>query len=92
MKIALACVKQESNTFAPELAAWENFSIESGESLPSVYGETNTEMAGFLQEVRHLGSEPIPNIHLRSGRWPSEQDHLRQDKRSAYFTTQDIRL
>lgn len=64
MKIALACVKQESNSFAPDLAAWENFSIESGESLPSVYGETNTEMAGFLQEVRHLGAEPIPLISI----------------------------
>ena len=64
MKIALACVMQESNTFAPELAAWENFSVESGESLPAGYDETNTEMAGFLQEVRRLGAEPVPLISI----------------------------
>jgi microcystin degradation protein MlrC len=64
MKIALACVMQESNTFAPELAAWEDFSIEPGESLPAVYGETNTEMAGFLEEVERLGAEPVPLVSI----------------------------
>jgi microcystin degradation protein MlrC len=64
MKIALACVMQESNSFAPGPAALENFSIEPGDSLPAVYGETNTEMAGFLQEVERLGAEPVPLVSI----------------------------
>ena len=64
MKIAVACVMQESNSFALGLTRLEGFSIEPGESLPAVYGETNTEMAGFLQEVEHLGAAPVPLISV----------------------------
>jgi len=64
MKIARACVMQESNSFAPGPTRFEDFSVEHGDSLPAVYGETNTEMAGFLQEVERLGAEPLPIVSI----------------------------
>jgi microcystin degradation protein MlrC len=64
MRIALACVMQESNSFAPGLTEFEDFLIEPGESLRAVYGGTNTEMAGFLEELDRLRDEPVPLVSV----------------------------
>src|SRR5271155_5414630 len=60
MKIAIASVMQESNSFAPCQSSLGDFQIEIGFELVRVYRGTNTEIGGFLEELEKLGLEPLP--------------------------------
>ena len=60
MKIGIAGITQESNTFAPSFSSLRDFSIESGSRVISVNRGTNTEVGGFLDGLESLGEEAVP--------------------------------
>ncbi|HLI34892.1 MAG TPA: M81 family metallopeptidase [Terriglobia bacterium] len=62
MRIAFACVMQESNSFAPAPSVLEDFDLEFDSSIVSAYRGTNTEVGGFLSELERFGAEPAPLI------------------------------
>lgn len=61
-RVGVACVMQESNTFAPGCSTLDDFLIETGAELVKNYPGTNTEMGGFLEESERLDFEAVPMI------------------------------
>jgi microcystin degradation protein MlrC len=59
MKIAIASVMQESNSFAPTPSLLSDFEIHVG-AASEIYRGTNTEMGGFFEECEKLGLEALP--------------------------------
>jgi microcystin degradation protein MlrC len=59
MKIAIASVMQESNSFAPTPSLLSDFEIHVG-AASEIHRGTNTEMGGFLEECEKLGLEALP--------------------------------
>ena len=63
MRVAIAELKQETNTFVPrpttlaDFAAWH---LWRGADLVSGLRDTNTEIAGFLDVLEPAGIEPVP--------------------------------
>jgi microcystin degradation protein MlrC len=62
MKIGVAGIVQESNTFAPAPSTLKDFAIETGVAVVSASRGTNTEMGGFLEGLEALGVEAAPLI------------------------------
>ena len=62
MKIGVAGIVQESNTFAPAPSTLKDFAIESGLGVVSASQGTNTEVGGFLEELDALGVEAVPLV------------------------------
>src|SRR2546426_11217423 len=62
MRVGVACVMQESNSFAPRCSTLENFSIEIGPAIVAANHRTNTEIGGFLEELECLKLEAVPLI------------------------------
>ena len=62
MKIGVAGIVQESNTFAPAPSTLKDFAIETGLAVLSASRGTNTEMGGFLEGLEALGIEAAPLI------------------------------
>jgi microcystin degradation protein MlrC len=62
MRIGVACVMQESNSFAPVLSPLADFSIQKGDALIAANQSTNTEVGGFLAELEKLGAEVVPLV------------------------------
>ncbi|MDQ3695525.1 MAG: M81 family metallopeptidase [Chloroflexota bacterium] len=63
MRVAIAELKQETNTFVPRpttLADFEAWHRWSGEELIAGLGETNSEVAGFLDVLAEAGIEAVP--------------------------------
>jgi microcystin degradation protein MlrC len=69
MKVLIAGFKHETNTFAPDRAAWSAF--ERGEILPSavrgapmlrMLDEVAVPATGFLRFARSQGWEPVPSL------------------------------
>lgn len=60
MRIGVACVMQESNTLAPRPSTVDDFSIEAGNAIVAASRGTNTEVAGFLEELERLNLESVP--------------------------------
>jgi microcystin degradation protein MlrC len=59
MKIAIASVMQESNSFAPIQSQLSDFQIHVG-AESEIYRGTNTEMGGFFEECDKVGLEAVP--------------------------------
>ncbi len=65
MRVAIAELKQETNTFVPRpttLADFDAWHHWRGDDLMSGLGETNTEIAGFLDVLGNAGIEPMPIV------------------------------
>jgi microcystin degradation protein MlrC len=62
MKVGVACVMQESNSFAALPSSLADFGIQEGPDLIAVSRNTNTEVGGFLAELASLGAEAVPLI------------------------------
>jgi len=62
MRVGIACVMQESNSFAPNYSTLENFYIEQGQEVVAAHEGTNTEVGGFLEELGCLKVEVVPLI------------------------------
>jgi microcystin degradation protein MlrC len=61
MKIGVAGITQESNSFAPFPSSLKDFSIESGNhQIHALNRGMNTEVGGFLDELDALGIEAVP--------------------------------
>ena len=69
MKILVAGLKQETNTFSPvlcDLSCFRRFRYLEGEEILSIVG-TNTELAGMLKCIQEYGDTPVPAIFMATG-------------------------
>jgi microcystin degradation protein MlrC len=62
MKIGVAGIVQESNTFATAPSTLEDFAVEIGAAVVSASRGTNTEVGGFLEELEALGIKAAPLV------------------------------
>src|SRR6516164_8759150 len=62
MRVGVACVMQESNSFARSYSTFEDFHIDKGHEIVAANQGTNTEVGGFLEELECLKLEAIPLI------------------------------
>ena len=63
LKIAIASLMQESNSFSPLPTTIETFAsyyLLRGEEILSGYGEARTEVPGFLAALAESGATPLP--------------------------------
>ena len=63
IRIAIASLVQESNTFSPMRTTVETFAsyyLLHGEEILSGYGKARTEVPGFLAELADRGATPVP--------------------------------
>ena len=63
MRIALAQIIQESNTFVPVSTALEHFSaqyIRRGKDVLEGLKNTSVELNGMLSSIKGAGGTPIP--------------------------------
>jgi len=60
MRIGVACVMQESNTLAPRYSTVDDFSLEIGNTIVATNRGTNSEVAGFFEELERLNLENVP--------------------------------
>ncbi len=60
LRIGIAGITQESNTFAPGFSTLQDFAITEGDDVIQLSLGTNTEVGGFLHELNLLGAETIP--------------------------------
>jgi microcystin degradation protein MlrC len=62
IRFGVACITQESNTFAPFPSTLKDFWIEEGIGVVSSSQGTNTEVGGFLTELDDLRVEVVPLV------------------------------
>src|SRR5882672_2226746 len=63
MKIAIASLMQETNSFSPlptTVATFESYYLLRGPELLTGYGEARVEVPGFLATLREAGATPVP--------------------------------
>jgi microcystin degradation protein MlrC len=60
LKFGVACISQESNTFAPFPSTIDDFSIAIGAAIVPLNQGTNTEVGGFLKELDILQVDAVP--------------------------------
>lgn len=63
MRVGVAAVLQETNTFSPVRTpadAFANGLLLSGPAIATRLAGTNTEVAGFLEDLHASGHEPVP--------------------------------
>ena len=71
MRIGLASIMQETNTFSITPCGWEDFTTFEGWDAADRLGGTNSEFGGALEMLGALGLEPVPLLYawaLPSGR------------------------
>ncbi len=59
IRVGVASVQHESNSFAPGTTGIEAFRIVEGAGLDRM-ADTNTELAGAVAELRERGADPVP--------------------------------
>ena len=62
MRIGVAYLLQESNTFSPLSTSLDDFGITVGPALVERWRGTRTEIAGFLDVLRRPGIETVPLV------------------------------
>src|SRR5262249_4234935 len=63
MKIAIASLMQETNSFSPlptTVATFESYSRLRGPGLLTGYGDARVEVPGFLATLRAAAATPVP--------------------------------
>jgi microcystin degradation protein MlrC len=63
MRIAIASLWEESNSFSPiptSVATFESYYLYRGDELLTRFGDMRTEVPGFLAALREAGAEPVP--------------------------------
>lgn len=60
LRIGIAGITQESNSFAPGFSTLRDFATVEGDDVVRSCQGTNTEVGGFLHGLNLLGAEPIP--------------------------------
>jgi microcystin degradation protein MlrC len=76
LRIGVASIVQETNTFSPQLSSIEDFEsqgIDEGEDIRRLIG-TNTEVGGALERLAARGAKPVPLVRawaMSSGRLTS---------------------
>lgn len=63
MRIGIALVQQESNTFAPGRCEWESFTVRRGVAAAVHTRGTNSEMAGATEAVTGAGHVAVPLLY-----------------------------
>src|SRR3546814_13042132 len=62
MKLVLAMMKHETNTFSPIVTDWERFEswgLYTGQAAIDAYGKTNMPIGVYLKLVRDYGAEVV---------------------------------
>lgn len=78
LRIGLASIVQETNTFSPHPCTLDDFrsqSLHTGEDAVRLYRGTNTEFGGALGRLEARGTDIVPFIHawsMSSGRLTAE--------------------
>ncbi len=75
MRIGLASILQETNTFSVLPTTFEDFRLASGEDVLEVVAGTNSELAGALRVLEDHEATPIPLLYawaMPSGRLTGE--------------------
>jgi microcystin degradation protein MlrC len=65
MRIAIAGLMHESNTFAPQPADWQRFlegSWTTGNAMLPVWRDAHHEMGGFIEGAEQFGYELLPTV------------------------------
>lgn len=65
MRIAIASLMQESNSFSPlptTVATFESYYVYRGDEILTAFGDARTEVPGFLSVLGEAGAEPVPLI------------------------------
>ncbi len=65
MRIAIASLMQESNSFSPlptTVETFESYYLYRGDEILTRYGDARTEVPGFLAVLKEAGAEPVPLI------------------------------
>ena len=65
MRIAIASLMEEANSFSPiptTVATFESYYFYRGDELIGRYGEARTEVPGFLAVLKEFGATPAPLI------------------------------
>src|SRR5579885_2231504 len=60
MRLGIAGLTQESNTFALSFSTRSDFVIEEDDRVIASAHGTNTEVGGFIDALKSLAAEPIP--------------------------------
>ena len=68
-KIVVAMMMHETNTFSPVPTPLASFRPLAGEAAVAEFGDTNTQLGGFLQVARGIGAEVV--LPLAAGAHPS---------------------
>ncbi len=63
MRIAVASIMQETNTFAPRTCRLDDFVVASGSAAADRVSGTNSEMAGALEAVAAQGATAVPILY-----------------------------
>jgi microcystin degradation protein MlrC len=66
IRIGIAALMQESNSFAPRLASREEFVVHWREEIVRQYQGTNSEVGGFLEGCAERGWEAAPLFTARA--------------------------
>ncbi len=67
MKVGVACVMQESNSFARSYSSLADFSIARGHHILEIGRGTNTEVGGAIRGIESLGHEVVPLFYAWGG-------------------------
>lgn len=71
MRVGIASIMQETNTFSVSPSTLENFVIAVGDELLNTVAGTNSELAGALEVIEKAGAEAVPLMYawaMPSGR------------------------
>ncbi|MBA3414353.1 MAG: M81 family metallopeptidase, partial [Chloroflexia bacterium] len=85
MRVAIAELKQETNTFVPRpttLADFRTWHLWTGDEVVAGSAGTNVEVAGFLDVLGEAGIEPVPilaTFAISGGRVEPETYHRLRD-------------
>jgi microcystin degradation protein MlrC len=63
MRIAIASLMQESNSFSPlptTVETFESYYLYRGDEILTRYGDAQTEVPGFLAVLKEANAEPVP--------------------------------
>lgn len=72
MKVAIAGILQETNTFSPVLTRRKDFLLIEGKDLMAAHSSENSELHGFIDALNQAGAEVAPIL----GAWAVTQGRI----------------
>ena len=63
MRIGVASIMQETNSFAARSCGLKDFTVTTGDASRDRVGGTNSEMAGAIAAIEAVGATAVPLLH-----------------------------